>query len=190
MKTIKILPTRETEPVETNKETKPGTGNVETNEKVIGTFVTKTVGIRKHKKERKAKCRLCGESFKNVKELNEHHRTDHDIQFCAECGKGFNMQSSLEKHKYYHCELKFTCEHCGMGFPFMSRLEQHKVTHLKLATLPCMHKHCGRTFKNPGDLNQHVNQHNGVWYTCDFCTYRNKDKRNTKLAYENSCGGQ
>ena len=58
-----------TEPRETNKETKPGTGNVETNEKVIGTFVTKTVGIRKHKKEWKAKCRLCGESFKNVKEL-------------------------------------------------------------------------------------------------------------------------
>ena len=62
-----------TETVETNKETKPRTGNVETNEKVIGTFVTKTVGIRKHKKERKAKCKLCGESFKNVKELNEHH---------------------------------------------------------------------------------------------------------------------
>ena len=71
------------------------------------------------------------------------------------------------------------CEHCGMGFPFMSRLEQHKVTHWKLATLPCMHKNCGRTFKNLGDLNRHVSQHNGIWYTCDFCTYRNKDKRNT-----------
>ena len=62
-----------TEPVETNKETKSRTVNVETNEKVIGTFVTKIVGIKKHKKERRAKCRLCGESFKNVKELNEHH---------------------------------------------------------------------------------------------------------------------
>ena len=173
------LTNAKTEPVETNKETKPGnveTGNVETNEKAIGTFVTKTIGIGKHKKEWKAKCRLCGESFKNVKELNEHHRTDHNIQFCAECGKGFNTQSSLEKHKYYHRELKFTCEHCGMGFPFMSRLEQHKVTQRKLATLPCMHKNCGRTFKNLGDLNRHVSQHNGVWYTCDFCTYRNKDK--------------
>ena len=168
-----------TEPVETNKETKSGTVNVETNEKVIGTFVTKIVGIKKHKKERRAKCRLCGESFKNVKELNEHHQTDHDIQFCAECGKGFNTLSSLEKHKYYHRELKFACEHCGMKFPFMSRLDQHKVTHRTLATLPCMHKNCGRTFKNLGDLNRHVNQHNGIWYTCDFCTYRNKDKRNT-----------
>ena len=169
----------EADPVETNKETKSRTGNVETNEKVLGKFVTKIVGIRRHKKERRAKCRLCGESFKNVKELNEHHRTDHDIQFCAECDKGFNTLSSLEKHKYYHCELKYACEHCGMGFPFMSRLDQHKVTHRKLATLPCMHKNCGCTFKNLGDLNRHVNQHNGIWYTCDFCTYHNKDKRNT-----------
>ena len=53
----------ETKPVETNKETKSGTGNVGTDEKVIGTFMTKIVGIRKHKKERRAKCRLCGESF-------------------------------------------------------------------------------------------------------------------------------
>ena len=62
------------------KRSNPEQLNVETNEKVIGTFVTKIVGIKKHKKERRAKCRLCGESFKNVKELNEHHRTDHDIQ--------------------------------------------------------------------------------------------------------------
>ena len=130
---------------------------MERNEKVIGTFVTKTIGIKKHKKEQKVKYRLCGESVKNVKELNEHHRMDHNIQFCAECGKGFNMQSSLDKHKYYHRELKFACEHCGLGFPFMSRLEQHKVTHRKLATLPCMHKNCGCTFKNLGDLNRHVN---------------------------------
>ena len=67
------LTNTKTEPVETNKETESGTGNVETNEKVIGTFVTKTIGIKKHKKEQKVKCRLCSESFKNVKELNKHH---------------------------------------------------------------------------------------------------------------------
>ena len=157
-----------TEPVETD-----------TKEKIIGTFVTKTIGIRKHKKDRKVKCRLCGDSFANVKELNKHHRSDHDIQFCADCGKGFNTQTSLDKHKYYHQELKFVCEHCGQGFPFVSRLEQHKITHQKIATLPCMRKNCGHTFKNLGDLNRHVSQHDSVWYTCDFCTYHNKDKRNT-----------
>ena len=148
----------------------------DTKERIIGTFVTKTVTIRKHKKAQKAKCRLCGESFDNVKELNKHHHSDHDIQFCSNCVKEFNMQTSLDKHKYYHKELKFVCEHCGQGFPFVSRLEQHKVTHRTIATLPSMHKNCGRTFKNLGDLNRHVSQHDRVWYTCDFYTYRNKDK--------------
>ena len=169
-----------TEHVETDDtddaETEPvGT---EPKEKIIGTFVAKTIEIRKHKKDRKVKCRLCGDSFANVKELNKHHYSDHDIQFCVDCGKGFNTQTSLDKHKYYHQELKFVCEHCGQGFPFVSRLKQHKITHQKIATLPCMHKNCGRMFKNLGDLNRHVSQHDGVWYTCDFCTYHNKDKRN------------
>ena len=42
----------------------------------------------------------------------------------------------------------------------------------------CMVKDCIRSFKNTGDLNRHVNQHTGIWYNCDFCTYRNKDKWN------------
>ena len=82
-------------------------------------------------------------------------------------------------NKYVHKELSFVCEVCGQGFPFDSRLEQHKVTHRTIATLPCMHKGCGKSFKNLGDLNRHVNQHDGVWYSCNFCTYRNKDKQNT-----------
>ena len=114
-----------------------------------------------------------------MKKLNKHHRSDHDIQFCSDCGKGFSTQTSLDKHKYYHQELKFVCEHCGQGFPFVSRLEQHKITHRTIATLPCMHKICGHTFKNLGDLNRHISQHDGVWYTCDYCTYCNKDKQNT-----------
>ena len=78
------------EPVETDTEEaeNPEPVETETKEKVIGTFVTKTVGIHKHKKSCKVKCRLCGTSCANVKELNHHHREDHDIQFCVECRKG------------------------------------------------------------------------------------------------------
>ena len=100
----------------------------DTKEKVIGTFVTKTVGIRKHKKSCKANCRLCCKSCDNVKELNHHHCKDHDIQFCADCGKDFNTQRALDKHCYVHKELKFVCEVCGQGFLFDSQLEQHKLT--------------------------------------------------------------
>ena len=147
------------EPVETAKPDDSVAESVEmdTKEKIIGTFVTKTVGIWKHKKACKAKCRICGKSCDSMKELNQHHRRDHDIQFCSDYGKGFNMQTSLDKHWYVHKELRFVCEVCGQGFPFDSRLEQHKVTHRNIATLPCMHRGYGKSFKNLGDLNRHVN---------------------------------
>ena len=172
-----------TEPVETEQLDGLDTENVETEtetmEKIPGTFVTKTVGIQKQQKARRAKCRICDKSSASVKELNRHHHNDHDIQFCNDCDKGFNTQTVLDKHKYLHKELKFVCETCGRGFPFDSRLEQHKITHRTIATLPCMRKGCRRIFKNLGNLNRHVGQHDGVWYTCDFCTYCNKDKHNT-----------
>ena len=58
-----------TEPVETDDtdDAKIEPVGTEPKEKIIGTFVTKTIGIRKHKKDRKVKCRLCGDPFANVK---------------------------------------------------------------------------------------------------------------------------
>ena len=42
-----------------------------------------------------------------------------------------------------------------------------------------MKKNCEHCFKNVGDLNRHVKQHKqGAWFYCDFCDYKNKDKRN------------
>ena len=85
-----------------------------------------------------------------------------------------------KKHIYVHKELRFVCDRCGMGFPFESWLSQHKITHHTYASLKCMKKNCDKCFKNVGDLNQHVKQHkHGVWFYCDFCDYKNKDKRNT-----------
>ena len=67
-----------------------------------------------------------------------------------------------------------------MGFPFESHLSQHKITHRTYASLKCMKKNCDRCFKNVGDLIRHVRQHKrGNWFYCDFCDYKNKDKRNT-----------
>ena len=57
---------------------------------VNGTLVMKTVGIVRHKKKRKARCKICGNSCKNVKELNQHHRDTHDIVFCPDCNKAFS----------------------------------------------------------------------------------------------------
>ena len=147
---------------------------------VIGTLMMKTVGIVKHKKKRKAHCKICGNSCNNVKELNQHHKDTHDIVFCLDCDKAFSTCTSLDKHMYVHKDMNYVCDQCGQSFPFESRLKQHKITHRKVATHHCMVKNCNQSFKNTGDLNRHVNQHTGIWYKCDFCTYQNKDKRNTE----------
>ena len=135
---------------------------------------------KKNKAPRTAYCKLCTFSCPGVRALNEHHRSDHGIQFCPICSKGFNTQTSLDKHSYVHGENKFVCDICGKAFPFSSRLEQHKITHRDVH-LFCMKPTCGKFFKTIGDLNRHVKQHNAVvLYQCDFCTYENVDKRNTE----------
>ena len=80
-------------------------------------------------------------------------------QFCNDCGKGFNTQTSLEKNRYLHRQLKFVCEMCGQGFSFISRLKQYQITNRTIATLPCMCKGCDRMFNNVGELHRHVGQH-------------------------------
>ena len=154
--------------------------DTENKQPVIGTLVMKTVGIMKRKKKRKGCCKLCGTSCNNVKELNQHHQEKHDIVFCLDCNKAFSTHTSLDKHMYVHKDMDYVCDQCRQCFPFESGLKQHKITHHKTATLHCMVKDCNRSFKNTGDLNHHVNQHTGIWYNCDFCTYKNKDKRNTE----------
>ena len=84
-------------PVETtpanNSETE-SYGNTESeseNKKPVnGTLVMKTVGIVRRKKKRKARCKICGNSCKNVKELNQHHWDTHNIVFCPDCNKAFS----------------------------------------------------------------------------------------------------
>ena len=79
---------------------------------------------------------------------------------------------------YLHKELHFVCEDCGQSFPFKSRLEQHQTTHQSKLNFMCKHKRCSRGFKNKGDFNRHMRSHEDIWFKCDSCTYKNKDKRN------------
>ena len=145
------------EPVQTadsteHVETEDSVPHVETDSPVKGTLVMCSFELKKYKRPRRFKCKICGESATSVKDLNAHHRSTHDVQFCDDCGKGFSTKSAVEKHIYIHKELRFGCDRCGMGFPFKSQLSQHKITHRTYASLKCM-KNCDRCFKNVGDLN-------------------------------------
>ena len=99
---------------------------------------------KKNKKLRKVRCKICNASCEGVKSLNEHHCSEHDIQFCSDCGKGFATQTALDKHTYVHGELNFVCETCGKAFPFDSRLQQHKLTHFDVHHY-CMRNGCKNT---------------------------------------------
>ena len=139
----------------------------------IGTDPRKTVRVRT------IYCKLCTECFSSVGELNRHHRNDHGVVSCKDCDKKFSSQTSLEKHAYTHGDLKYVCELCGKRFPFVSRLEQHSKVHIN-QKIPCPIKSCKRVFKGVGDVNRHVKTHKkGGWFKCNYCDYRNKDKRNT-----------
>ena len=177
-----VVPPVETTPTDDSETENYVTSDEESENKqpVIGTLVMRTIGIVKCKKKRKARCKICGTSCNNVKELNQHQKDTHDIVFCPDCNEAFSTRTSLDKHMYMHKDMDFVCDQCGQSFSFESRLKQHKITHHKVATHHCMVKNCNRSFKNIGDLNCHVNKHTGIWYKCDFCTYQNKDKRNTE----------
>ena len=147
---------------------------------------------KKNKKLRKVHCKICNASCEGVKSLNEHHRSEHDVQFCSDCGKGFSTQTALDKHSYVHGELNYMCETCGKAFPFDSRLQQHKLTHFDVRHY-CMRIGCKKYFKSIGDVNRHVLTHNkAIYYYCDYCTYKNLDKRYTEShmrvhVVENEC---
>ena len=129
--------------------------------------------------ERVIKCRLCTKTFSTTQDLNNHHREEHGIVDCPQCEKKFTSQSSLDKHLYSHRELKHVCDICGKKFPFESRLVQHSSVHINNCH-SCPVKTCDKEFKGIGDLNRHIRTHKkGGWHYCQYCTYKNKDKRNT-----------
>ena len=177
------LPVATGKPINSNVPTDNAKPNNKRGKVSIKSYVLK----KKNKAPRTAYCKLCEFSCAGIRALNEHHRSDHGVQFCPVCNKGFNTQTSLDKHSYVHGENKFVCDVCGKAFPFSSRLEQHKLTH-KDVRLFCMKTTCGKYFKSIGDLNRHVKTHNAIiLYHCDFCTYSNVDKRKHRISYAYPC---
>ena len=91
-------------------------------------FISKTVGLVKHKCNRVFKCNKCDCRFPTMCELNAHYKENHDPVKCYVCHKVFNTQSSLDRHLYSHEIATKKCR-CGNLFRFDSELESHKLTH-------------------------------------------------------------
>ena len=131
------------------------------------------------KPTRKIKCQLCKQKFLTLIELQNHHSTDHSIVKCNMCSKCFDSKESLSKHMQQHTAHQWVCDSCGKGFQYESRMIQHQTVHVREPRHHCPRSDCNKKFKNIGDYNRHIKTHDsGNWYTCSYCTYCNKDKRN------------
>ena len=117
---------------------------------------------------------------KCVKRVSHQLENSTPITECHHCSKAFGTRTALDKHMYNHGNMDFLCVTCGERFAFQSRLVQHKLVHQTESSLECTEPDCSKKFKSIGDYNRHLKTHqDGGWYPCDFCTYANKDKRNT-----------
>ena len=82
-------------------------------------FVTRRVGLKKHRRTRSYKCPVCGSKFVTQGELNEHYRQSHDKIKCSKCSQVFTTPSTLVCHYYTHAAPRKFCW-CGQGFYFRS----------------------------------------------------------------------
>ena len=140
-------------------------------------------GRRKHRVLRKYKCISCPAIRETRSGLNEHYRLHHPPVSCQACGKSFATPATLERHSYYHVlPMQFPCLHpgCDKLFPFTSDRAQHSLVHRTSHDWVCMYPKCKRRFLSKGSLTKHAKTHESVYYECDVCTYRDKDKRNVK----------
>ena len=75
-------------------------------------------------------CQRQGSTLEDNRNISHKEDQKERIQglykFWNDCGKGFNTQTSLQKHRYLHRQLKLVSDMCGQGFTFISRLKQCK----------------------------------------------------------------
>ena len=136
-------------------------------------------GLKKFKKVRKFRCKLCNVILNSCREANEHHKANHGKCYCNTCGKACNTPSTLERHMYVHSKNKLhVCRTCGESFAFEGEWKQHRFKHRRIAAFPC--NQCIKRFMRKGELTKHLKAHENKDYNCDQCRYMTKDPRNLK----------
>ncbi|XP_078511856.1 uncharacterized protein LOC144770914 isoform X2 [Lissotriton helveticus] len=100
------------------------------------------------------------QSFFSKKDLFIPHKTySGETQHqCVECGKTFNKNTCLVRHKRIHTgERPFQCSECGKSFNRKEVLSRHKMIHTGEKPYQCAQ--CGKTFIQKTDLVRHQKVH-------------------------------
>ena len=159
-----------------------------------GNLKVTTHGLVNPQKVRRFICHLCEVVATSRRELNEHHKAEHDKVTCPKCDKEFNTPSSQDRHMYSHKDdLKFSCTKCVKCFAFESQLRSHIVIHRKLATLKCNRSLpgggiCKKWFKRDGALKKLMRVPDQHLWKCAICNYSTFDERNLKQHHRRHTG--
>ena len=167
-----------------NQETNDSKSATDNSPTVKGALKTKMYALKKKaiNKQRSFRCSECNEVKRTIKELNIHHRENHNPQICGICNWSFKLASSLTRHMYDHNEPKLNCDQCDYRCRFESELQTHKITHRKNPSYQCMKANYGRWFRRNWDLTLHLQKHDGVRHECDYegCKFSTETKKQLK----------
>ena len=153
------------------------------NNKPKGKLTTTQHGIVKRpKRVRKFKCKICDGIFNTTKLWNRHYEENHPQIPCTDCGKLFRNPTSLYRHRYIHTKVDgvYPCEKCERVFPFDSQLKSHMFSHRKVSHFPCTFSGCKKTFKTEWNRNAHEKSHRNEEMVCPNCDYKTRDTRYMK----------
>ncbi|XP_062543917.1 transcription factor grauzone-like isoform X2 [Armigeres subalbatus] len=132
---------------------------------------------RVHLKELHFTCDTCAKSFYSKQALQVHQTTHSDdlpsqkVQ-CADCGSWHKHMVGLMKHRKRHHEQEqkmYPCPDCGKVTRSMTALKSHQnYNHRMESSHGC--QICGKAFKRPIDLKEHMASHTGMpLYKCTYC---------------------
>ncbi|XP_058834130.1 zinc finger protein 14-like [Topomyia yanbarensis] len=124
----------------------------------------------------------CEQQFSTRYALKRHKTRTHDPNFvpeatvfvCDTCGKTFNSNGNLKKHKYTHtpAEMPFVCGVCSKQFPTSNKLKEHNLRHEGVKNHTC--PQCGLRKTTMHELRQHIKHMHAAprSVACEICPRR------------------
>jgi hypothetical protein len=148
--------------------------------------------IRKHTKEPKFTCDLCGKGFMKSSLLSAHYlrHSDNKPFVCDRCQKTFFNKASLRQHMLMEHNVTpwnqndsektvHKCPHCDKVFVHKSKLKFHVEKHSQNKRFIC--EYCSRAFLRNSDLRKHIRLHTGEMpWICNFCGRKFRQNSNLR----------
>ena len=106
------------------------------------------------------KCTDCSAAYTQPTPLKYHRLQKHTQEhrfWCFLCGKGFMLNSFLNKHKDVHTAPSLQCKYCEKKFMRNQHLVKHERSHLGIKQFQC--KICPKKYIHSENLRCHMKKH-------------------------------